>query len=375
MKRKFLFPNVIRVNKARNYITQKANNYPRYGSNDKNETFNNFYIMPKFNNNNYNINNLNDYATLTLDNYNRKKIKHYQSKDSLNDQLKLIKFKMSCDLIGQKLNQLKSFVDDIEQKDDEKEKKVNLKSNIISFNYLNSDINNNKFKNINSCFSLNNNANTSINNNENFCFNSYDNKNEIRKFNSKPLLTSKFMSNKFYDKKYHNLYMNKNKNTLNNIYQYENYFTDEENKNKIFNKTSNNNLHHVDNRKYKYQNNININNLNNIYKKEKETHFYEKYSNKDMNQNKNQRNKMIKNLSPYDNYFLSKDDEINASIYLTKNKNYQINSVMNNINLNINQNQKNDNMNNKQRTEIKNNNINNNINKMIIIDMIKIMII
>ena len=44
MKRKFLFPNVIRVNKARNYITQKANNYPRYGSNDKNEIFNNFYI-------------------------------------------------------------------------------------------------------------------------------------------------------------------------------------------------------------------------------------------------------------------------------------------------------------------------------------------
>ena len=214
---------------------------------------------------------------------------------------------MSCDLIGQKLNQLKSFVDGIEQKDDEKEKKINLKSNIISYNYLNSDINNYKFKNINSCFSLNNNANTSINNNENFCFNSYDNKNEIRKFNSKPLLTSKFMSNKFYDKKYHNLYMNKNKNTLNNIYQYENYFTDEENKNKIFNKSSNNNLHHVDNRKYKNQNNININNLNNIYKKEKETHFYEKYSNKDMNQNKNQRNKMIKNLSPYDNYFLSKE--------------------------------------------------------------------
>ena len=139
-----------------------------------------FIYKPKFNNNNYNINNLNDYAMLTLDNYNRKKIKHYQSKDSLNDQLKLIKFKMSCDLIGQKLNQLKSFVDGIEQKDDEKEKKINLKSNIISFNYLNSDINNYKFKNINSCFSLNNNANTSIYN-ENFCFNSYDKKNEIRK--------------------------------------------------------------------------------------------------------------------------------------------------------------------------------------------------
>ena len=107
----FLFSNLIRVNKAKNYNIPKINNFPRYSSIDNNDFFNNNYYQ-KLNLHNFNNTkkiNPSEYATLTIDNYNKQKIKHYQSKDSLNDQLNLIKFKMRCDIIGQKLNQLKSL--------------------------------------------------------------------------------------------------------------------------------------------------------------------------------------------------------------------------------------------------------------------------
>ena len=69
-----------------------------------------------------------------------------------------------------------------------------------------------------------------------------------------------------------------------------------------------------------------------------------------MNNQNNYNIKDFKGMNPLDNYILNKNEEL-TPIYLTKNKNYQINKVLNNINLNINQ--KND----------ENNNNTNNINK------------
>ena len=178
MKKKFLFSNLIRVNKTKNYNIAKINNFPRYSSNDNNVLFNNNYYQ-KSNLNNFNINktlNPSEYAALTIDNYNKQKIKHYQSKDSLNDQLNLIKFKMRCDIIGQKLNQLKSFADGMKIKEEDKgQNQLRFKNNLIAFNYQNNIQNKNTIINNNnqalSTFSLR--KNNDISNN---LFNSFDNK-------------------------------------------------------------------------------------------------------------------------------------------------------------------------------------------------------
>ena len=273
MKKNFLFSNLIRVNKAKNYNIAKINNFPRYSSNDNNDLFNNNYYQ-KSNLNNFKINktlNPSEYAALTIDNYNKQKIKHYQSKDSLNDQLNLIKFKMRCDIIGQKLNQLKSFADGMKIKEEDKNQKhlsynnnlnaVSYKSNIQSKNKI---INNNHAL---STFSLNKNKNL-----DNYLFNSFDNKKEIRPFNSRPLLNSKYIrNNKFFENNNNNKYfenknnssrydennnirLNTNNNTYSNndlkyIYHFDDYFTEEDNKNKKFNKTCNNNFISIENKK------------------------------------------------------------------------------------------------------------------------------
>ena len=326
MKRKLLFPNMIRVNKTKNLLNQRPSNiYPRYGSNVKNEAYYNYFYNDKQNFINYNNStNKIEYATLTIDNYNRKKIKHIKTKDNLNDQLNLIKFKMSCDLIGQKINQLKTFVDCMNVPEEEKKLNIyNLKNNIISLNYLNNSINNN------------NNLNTNINkshtiynfplkkNSDNFCFNSYDNKSKIKKYLTRPILNTKFIN-----KNKNNI--NDGNNDINYLYQADNYFSEDQLKYKIFNKTCNNNFKYGENKKNKKFN------YNNPYNGG-ENNLYDLYLNNN-NSDINCRNKNLKNISPFDDYFVSKEEETNKPIYLTKNKNYQINSVMNNINLNINQN-------------------------------------
>ena len=136
--RKYLIQNMIKEKRPRNskiYDIPIANNIPRYSSNIKNEVFNNY---TQNNNNvkmNHNLVNNNiirknmkkEYTSSTIENNSRKNIRHYQSRDSLNDQLNLIKFKMSCDLIGQKINQLKTFVDYMKNNDEEESnKQINL---------------------------------------------------------------------------------------------------------------------------------------------------------------------------------------------------------------------------------------------------------
>ena len=274
MKKNFLFSNLIRVNKAKNYNIAKINNFPRYSSNDNNVLFNNNYHQ-KSNLNNFNINktlNPSEYAALTIDNYNKQKIKHYQSKDSLNDQLNLIKFKMRCDIIGQKLNQLKSFADGMKIKEEDKnQKQLSYNNNLNAVSYKSNIQSKNKIINNNhalSTFSLNKNKNL-----DNYLFNSFDNKKEIRPFNSRPLLNSKYIrNNKFFENNNNNKYfenknnssrydennnirLNTNNNTYSNndlkyIYHFDDYFTEEDNKNKKFNKTCNNNFNSIENKKY-----------------------------------------------------------------------------------------------------------------------------
>lgn len=104
------FLSMIRVNKAKNYKPLHISRMERYGSNDKNNLSNNYSL--KSNDNTNFISKYTDYYSISsIQNNHTKQLNHYQSKDNLNDQLNLIKFKMSCDLIGQKINQLKTFVD------------------------------------------------------------------------------------------------------------------------------------------------------------------------------------------------------------------------------------------------------------------------
>ena len=120
MRNNYLVPNIIRVNQTKNNLVPQIYNNPRLNSYEENEINSNYFFKSNYNNNYYNNRTFNkNNETLTIDNYNTKKLRHHQAKDSLNDQLNLIKFKMSCDLIGQKISQLKTFVDKMKTNDDE----------------------------------------------------------------------------------------------------------------------------------------------------------------------------------------------------------------------------------------------------------------
>lgn len=363
------FLSMIRVNKAKNYKPLHISRMERYGSNDKNNLSNNYSL--KSNDNTNFISKYTDYYSISsIQNNHTKQLNHYQSKDNLNDQLNLIKFKMSCDLIGQKINQLKTFVD--LNDDNKKFKKIESQNTF----YRTSNINNNFNKN-------NGNINTDISNYNNSVNLTYANKSlnhiSLNRNNNDFLNTKtpmgKYSSNAIknninnisnnninYQRKniIYNTNTNNNK-SLRYIYHFDNYFVGTPNKLKPFHKnyTNTNNITNRTINNYNY-------NFNDSYKKEKfqsnnmdsfqKRHIYNLYldnnniTNKSMNNQKNYNIKDFKRMNPLDNYILNKNEEL-APIYLTKNKNYQINKVLNNINLNINQ--KND----------ENNNNTNNINK------------
>ena len=129
---------MIKVNKAKNFNIPQPNNFNLNDSNENNNIPNNFPL--KLNDKIY-YNSRNNEFSLSNDNYNRKYLNHYQSEDRLNDQLNLIKFKMSCDLIGQKINQLKTFVDCMKLNDENKKyKKIAKKTEPNTFDRNNNNI-------------------------------------------------------------------------------------------------------------------------------------------------------------------------------------------------------------------------------------------
>ena len=359
------FISMIRVNKAKNYKPLQLSRMERYGSNDKNNLSNNYSL--KSNDNTNFISKYSDYYSISsIQNNHTKQLNHYQSKDSLNDQLNLIKFKMSCDLIGQKINQLKTFVD-LNDDNDKKFKKIDSQNTFYRTSNINNRINNN-----------NSNINIDIGNYHNSVNLAYANKslNHISlNRNNNDFLSTKTSIGKYSSNAINNNYNNISNNNINYqrknimyntntnknkslryIYHLDNYFVGTPNKFKNFHKnyTNTNNITNRTINNYNY-------NFNDSYKKDKfqsnnldsfqkKRHIYNLYlennniTNKSMNNQNNYKIKDFKGMNPLDNYILNKNDEL-APIYLTKNKNYQINKVLNNINLNINQ--KNDENNNK----------------------------
>ena len=210
------FPSVIRVNKAKNFNIPQTNDFNQHTSSESNNIPSNFPL--KINDKIYYNSRNNEFSTLSNDNYNKKQLNHYQSEDSLNDQLNLIKFKMSCDLIGQKINQLKTFVDCMKLNDENKKfKKITKKTEPNTLDRNNNNINNsiidsnrnnitnysnnvikslpnystsriiNNSARMNLTFgnkSLNHISSNKNNNNRNYFVNSYQQKNNIGKYSS-----------------------------------------------------------------------------------------------------------------------------------------------------------------------------------------------